>query len=243
MAATTAYSSYFPQDPGPAGQASSFPAEMGYQSSAAAYGQPDTAARQPSQGYAGYPTSMMYNVPQSATGSSQSASGFESSVTSQFGTPRHHHQPQSAAAMQMLSTGMASPYFAADSSSTSAAVATSTLPNQAALYQQNDPGIAGFATGDMGGMPGLADAAETRGSASISRPAQEFGSEPLSGDGLGKNYAEYKAMLREVFSDIKATRLVTAADTLIKLSERLLTKVDELGKGKPPALRRSETSW
>ena len=47
-------------------------------------------------------------------------------------------------------------------------------------------------------------------------------------------YAEHKSMIRDVFSDVRATRLVPAADTLMRVSERLLTKVEDLGKDTEP---------
>jgi hypothetical protein len=179
---------------------------MPYQSG---YGQD---ARQ-TQSFGAYnPTMAMYDVPQTA-----SQSGVYDTAQ-QFSS----RQPT---AMQMMSTDVAAPYFSSEPGSTSA---TSALPPQAqassgaatAVYQQSQ--LQGYSS-SMSGVGGIAGPSA---SADVSMEEQEYS----AGGGLEEKWMEYQSALRAVFQNVRAGVLESASQSLLDVSNWLLTQVTDLGK-------------
>ena len=220
MGATASYSEYY-QQPAQAGfsTATSLPsATMGYHQGAADYGQD---ARQ-SQGYASaYNTAMMYNVPPATN--TQSTAVYDAS--GQTFTPR---QP---AGMPMMTADVATPYFTGDQTNPAAASALQqqTAPSQSpAIYQQSPADrnalLQSYSSG-MGAMGGLASQAPSS-AADVSMEEQEY----PAGGGLDEAYASYQSALKEIFQNIKSSTLATASESVLNVSDWLLSHVVELGK-------------
>ncbi|KAI1377319.1 hypothetical protein F4677DRAFT_52756 [Hypoxylon crocopeplum] len=206
IGATATYSGYYPEP------AATFPTAMQqntmpYQSE---YGQ-DT--RQP-QSFSTYNTPMMYNVPQA---SAQSA---VYDTTQQFPS----RQP---AALQMMQTDVAAPYF--PSEPTNAAAATSLQshagPSSAStVYQQAPAGQRTMLQGYSSALAPMSGMAQT----SAPEQAMEEQDYPQTTE-MGEAYEQYQTALREVFTNIRSGVLEAASESLLNISEWLLSKVVELG--------------
>ncbi|KAI2641778.1 hypothetical protein GGS26DRAFT_18120 [Hypomontagnella submonticulosa] len=201
------YSSYYPEPPAAFSTAIQQSA-MPYQSE---YGQ-DT--RQ-TQNFGTYNASMMYNVPQAST---QSA---VYDTSQQFPS----RQP---AALQMMQTDVATPYFpseptnAAAASSLQSHAGSSSTPS---VYQQSPASqrtmLQNYSSG-MAPMSGMAQASSTPEQA-MEEPDYSQTTE------MSEAYAQYQTALREVFTNIRSGVLQAASESLLNISEWLLSKVVELG--------------
>jgi hypothetical protein len=186
---------------------------MGYHQAPADYGQAD--ARQ-TQSFAGAynPTAMMYNV--------QGAGAQNPAVydTSQQFSSR---QP---AALQMMATDVAAPYFQSEPTSAAAASAIQPQASSSAspsVYQQ--AGLQSYPAGGMAAMGGMAAAQSTQ-AADVSMEEQEY---PAPG-GLDEAYASYQSALKEIFQNVRNGVLAPASDSLLHVSDWLLSHVVELGR-------------
>ncbi|KAI5862870.1 hypothetical protein GGS23DRAFT_72647 [Durotheca rogersii] len=204
---TAAYSGYYPE---PAATFSTAMPQnaMTYQSE---YGQ-DT--RQ-TQGFSTYNTSMMYNVPQA---SAQSA---VYDTSPQFPS----RQPT---ALQIMQTDVAAPYFSSEP--TNAAAASSLQSHGASsststVYQQSPGNQRAMLQEYSSGM------APMSGMSQSSAPEQAIEDPAYSQQSADMEAAwnQYQAALKEVFTNIRTGALETASESLLDISEWLLSKVTELG--------------
>ncbi|KAL2256007.1 hypothetical protein VTK26DRAFT_2355 [Humicola hyalothermophila] len=211
MGGSTSYSGYY-QDAPTAG----FPTPamtqgaMSYHHSAADYGQPDSRQTQSFGGT--YPPAMMYNVQQTA--GPQSAAVYDASQ--QFSS-------RQAAGLPMMATDVTAPYFSSEPTN---AATTSNLQAQTAssgtpqVYQQ--PGLHGYSTGGMAAIGGMTS--QTTPGADV-RMGEEY---PASAR-LDEAYASYQSALKEIFQNIRSGTLATASDSLLNVSDWLLSHVVDLG--------------
>ncbi|KAI1805559.1 hypothetical protein F4811DRAFT_570087 [Daldinia bambusicola] len=204
---TASYSGYY-QEPAAAFSTAMQQNTMPYQSE---YGQ-DT--RQ-TQSFNTYNPSMMYNVPQA---SAQSA---VYDTSQQFPS----RQP---AALQMIQTDVSNPYF--PSEPTNAAAATSlqshagSSSTSAAVYQQSPVGQRTMLQNYPSGI------APMSGMAQASTPEQAMEEPDYSQTTeMSEAYARYQTALGEVFTNIRNGVLQAASESLLNISEWLLSKVVELG--------------
>lgn len=189
---------------------------MSYHHSTTDYPQPDS--RQP-QGFGGtYTPTMMYNVQQ--TGGPQNTAVYDASQ--QFPS-------RQAAGMPMMATDVTTPYFSNEPSNTTptSTMQTQTTSSSTPQVYQQQPGMHGYSAGSMtaigGGMP--AQTSTAGGSTSASgdvRMEEEY-------PGLEEAYANYQAALKETFQNIRDGVLATASQTLIEVSDWLLSHVVDLG--------------
>ncbi|OTA61178.1 hypothetical protein K449DRAFT_71374 [Hypoxylon sp. EC38] len=203
---TATYSGYY-QEPAAAFSTAIPQNTMPYQSE---YGQ-DT--RQ-TQSFGTYNAPMMYNVPQA---SPQSA---VYDTSQQFPS----RQP---AALQMMQTDVATPYFPNEPTN---AATTSTLQSHAgssstsAVYQQSPTSqrtmLQNYSSGiaPMGGMAQTSTSEQA-----IEEPEFAQNAEMTAA------YQHYQSALREVFTNIRNGVLQVASESLLNISEWLLSKVVELG--------------
>jgi len=213
MSGSTSYSTYNYQEPA----ATAFPSTgmaqgaMSYHHNPADYGQADT--RQ-TQGFtsAYNPTTMIYNVPQ-ATGP-QSTAVYDTSQ--QFSS----RQP---AGLQMMTTDVAAPYFPGEPTNTATASALQSQAGSSSasqVYQQS--GLQNYSTSGMASMGGMASQSS---SAQDVRMEEEY-SAP---EGLDAAYASYQSALKAIFQNIHDGALASASESLLSVSEWLLSHVSELG--------------
>ncbi|KAK0651783.1 hypothetical protein B0T16DRAFT_86895 [Cercophora newfieldiana] len=213
MGGSTSYGTYGYQDSGAAG----FPgtgmgqAAMSYQHPSTDYGQADTRQTQ------GFPSAynqaaMIYNVPQ-ATGP-QSAAVYDTSQ--QF--------PQRpAAGLQMMSTDVANPYFSGEPSSSATASALHAQPSSSAasqVYQQSS--LPNYSAGGMAAMGGMTSQSS---SAQDVRMEEEY----PAAEGLDAAYASYQTALKAIFQNVQDGSLASASESLLNVSDWLLSHVAELG--------------
>ncbi|KAK3325310.1 hypothetical protein B0H66DRAFT_118426 [Apodospora peruviana] len=212
MGGSASYSGYYQEPAATAFSATAMPqGAMGYHHSPADYGQSDSRQTQSFTG-AYNPTAIMYNVPQAA--GPQSTGVYDTSQ--QFSS----RQP---AGLQMMSTDVAAPYFSNEPTNTataSAIQAQSTSSSAPQVYQQ--PSLQNYSTSGMATMGGMA--AQSASSADV-RMEDEY---PTSG-GLDQAYASYQSALREIFQNVRSGVLATASDSLLNVSDWLLSHVAELG--------------
>jgi len=192
---------------------------MSYHHSAADYGQPDSRQTQSFGGT--YTPAMMYNVQQ--TGGPQSAAVYDASQ--QFSS-------RQAAGLPMMTTDVTAPYFSSEpanpTAATSALQAQTASSNTPQVYQQ--PGLhAGYSTGSMVAIGGMTTQTTAAGDV---RMEEEYHHAQSAG-GLDEAYAQYQTALKEVFTNIKNGILATASESLLNVSDWLLSHVVELGTVKP----------
>jgi hypothetical protein len=201
---------------------------MGYHHSTADYGQPDSRQAQSFGGT--YNPAMMYNVQQ--TGGPQSAAVYDASQ--QFST-------RQAAGLPMMGTDVTTPYFSSEPTN---AAAPSSLQSQPAssstsqVYQQ--PGLHGYAASSIPAIGG--------GMTTQTAPATDVRMEeeypPAAG--LDDAYASYQTALKEIFQNIRSGVLATASESLLGVSDWLLSHVQELGmfyaQG-PPLFLHPQVGW
>lgn len=186
---------------------------MSYHHSTAGYGQADSRQAQSFGGT--YTPAMMYNVQQTA--GPQSGAVYDASQ--QFSS-------RQAAGLPMMATDVTAPYFPSEPANTAA---TSTLQAQAAssntpqVYQQ--PSLHGYATSSMAAIGGMTTQTTPAGDV---RMEEEY---PAAG-GLDEAYASYQSALKEIFQNIRNGVLAAASESLLNVSDWLLSHVVELGR--PP---------
>lgn len=217
MGSAASYSGYY-QEPTTSYSQAMPQSTMAYQPE---YGQDNRQT----QGYGTYNNSMMYNVPQA---SAQSA---VYDTSQQFSS-------RQAAGLQMMPADVAAPYFPGEP--TNAAAAASLQPQTApsttqTVYQQNTTDQRMLHQNYPGGivpMSGMAQTAapeqaveEQEYTAPAPAPAATSGSSTQ----MGEAYEQYQGALREVFTNIQNGALQTASESLLSISEWLLTKVVDLG--------------
>ena len=226
MGGSTGYSGYY-QDT----SATGFPTTampqgtMSYHHSTADYGQPDSRQTQSFGGT--YTPAMMYNVQQ--TGRPQSAAVYDASQ--QFSS-------RQAAGLPMMATDVTAPYFSSEPTN---AAATSSLQAQTAssstpqVYQQ--PGMHGYSAGSMPAIGGMTTQSTP---ATDVRMEEEY---PAAA-GLDEAYASYQTALKEIFQNVRNGVLATASESLLGVSDWLLSHVVELGmfdhQSVPCSLRKGE---
>jgi len=226
MGGSTGYSGYY-QDT----SATGFPTTampqgtMSYHHSTADYGQPDSRQTQSFGGT--YTPAMMYNVQQ--TGGPQSAAVYDASQ--QFSS-------RQAAGLPMMGTDVTAPYFSSEPTN---AAATSSLQAQTAsssapqVYQQ--PGLHGYSAGSMPAIGGMTTQSTP---ATDVRMEEEY---PAAA-GLDEAYASYQTALKEIFQNVRNGVLATASESLLGVSDWLLSHVVELGmfdhQSVPCSLRKGE---
>jgi hypothetical protein len=155
---------------------------------------------------------MMYNVQQPA--GPQSGAVYDASQ--QFSS-------RQAAGLPMMTTDVTAPYFSSEPANTAA---TSTLQSQAApsstaqVYQQ--PGLHGYSTGSMAAIGGMTT--QTTPATDV-RMEEEY----AAPGGLDEAYASYQSALKEIFQNIRNGVLATASESLLSVSDWLLSHVVELG--------------
>ncbi|KAK3997654.1 hypothetical protein QBC44DRAFT_229280 [Cladorrhinum sp. PSN332] len=209
MGGSTGYGTYYQDSSTTAFPTTAMPqGAMSYHHSGADYGQPDS--RQ-TQSFAGtYNPTMMYNVQQAA--GQQSAGVYDGQGFSS----------RQAAGLPMM-TDVTAPYFSSEPTNTAATSAlqaqaqTSSTPQ---VYQQ--PGLHGYSTGSMGAIGGMTT--QTTPAAEV-RMEEEY----TASGGLDEAYASYQTALKGIFKDIRNGVLASASESLLNVSDWLLTHVIELG--------------
>ncbi|EJT76239.1 hypothetical protein GGTG_06161 [Gaeumannomyces tritici R3-111a-1] len=199
------------------------------QSSISSYHQSTTDYSQDgrqTQSFTGYnPASMMYNV----------QSGAQNSAV--YDTSQQSFQRQPAAALQMMAADVtsANPYFSGETgSSTTASLQTQAAPSNtsSSVYQNatDRSALLGYSN-NMAGMGGIASqtaaapAAATATTGDVGIEEQEY---PAT-SGLDEAYASYQSALKEIFQNVKSGILQAASESLLNVSDWLLSHVTELG--------------
>ncbi|KAG8158759.1 hypothetical protein KVR01_011202 [Diaporthe batatas] len=192
---------------------------MGYQQSAGSYGQD---GRQ-TQNFAGsYNPTMMYNVPQATT---------QNPV---YDTPGSSFDLRQPAAPQMMpaDTTMTAQYFSNEPTNAAAASAMQqqqpSSAQAAAVYQQgpSDRNTMMNYPSNIAGMQTMGAQATPTAPPDVS---MEDSSEYPGGADLNQAYTQYQDALKEIFKNIRDGALVTASESLLSVSEWLLSHVHELG--------------
>lgn len=210
MGGSAGYSGYYQDSSGTFATASMPQAGMSYHQPGTDYGQAD--ARQTGGFTTGTYNPMMYNVQQATA--TQGAGVYDA------GTSFGQRQP---AGIQIMPTDPAA-YFSGEASQSSSALQapSSSSNTAAAVYQQ--PGLSSYstsmATSGIGAM-----ATQPTVSADVGMD-DEF---PASG-GLDEAYASYQTALKDIFSNIRSGVLREASESLMNVSDWLLTHVSELGR-------------
>lgn len=209
MGATGGYSGYY-QDQAAAFSTAMPQNTMPYQSE---YGQ-DT--RQTTQNFGAYNTPMMYNVPQA---------GAQSAV---YDTSQQFPSRQPAA-MQIMPTDVAAPYFPGEPTNSAAASGLQgqgTSSGTSAVYQQSPADqramLQNYPSG-MASMSGMSQASSAPPEQPVQQEEEDYGH-------MGQAYNDYQAALKEIFTNIRNGVLMTASESLLNVSDWLLSKANELGK-------------
>jgi hypothetical protein len=204
---TATYSGYY-QEPVAAFSGTMPQSALSYQSD---YTQ---EARQ-AQNFGAYNTNLMYNVPQVSTQSS----AYDNSQ--QFSS-------RQSAGLGMINAAVAAPYFpsqSADSGGAAAAALQSQAPPSSAsagVYQA-DP-LQNYST-SMSGVGTMAQAPENP---DVSMAESEY---PVgTGGATEERWVEYQDALRRVFQNVINGNLESASESLLRLSNWLLTQVQDLGE-------------
>ncbi|KAI8633149.1 hypothetical protein F5Y19DRAFT_291673 [Xylariaceae sp. FL1651] len=206
MGGATSYSGYY-QEPAAAFSQTMPQSTIAYQPE---YGQD---GRQ-TQGYSAYNTSMLYNVPQAGT------QGAVYDTSQQF-------PPRQAAGLQMMPADVTAPYF--PSEPTNAAAAAGLQPqtgssSTSAVYQQGPADQRAMLQSYPSSMASMSGMAPT------SAPEQVVEEPDYTASAeMGEAYEQYQTALREIFTNIRNGVLQTASESLLSVSEWLLSKVVELG--------------
>ncbi|KAH8652342.1 hypothetical protein BX600DRAFT_516387 [Xylariales sp. PMI_506] len=206
MGSSAAYSGYYQESPAafstPIAQST-----IPYQSE---YGQ-DT--RQ-TQNFGAYNASMMYNVPQT------SAQNTVYDAAQQFPS----RQP---AAMHIMSTEVAAPYFPSEAANTTPATGLqgqTASSSASAVYQQSPADQRAMLQTYPSGMASMSGMSQT------SAPEQIIEEQEYSASAeMGEAYEAYQSALKEIFTNIRSGVLVAASESLLNVSDWLLSKVSELG--------------
>lgn len=222
---STGYGNYY-QEPSATGFSTATGMQqntMGYHQSTTGYGQD---ARQ-TQSFAGsYNPNLMYNVPQA---------GAQNTVYDTTGSSFDLRQP---ADQQIMPTDVTAPYFSGEP--TNAAAAATALQQQqpqpqpqpaqtAAVYQQGSADNRNTMMNYPSNMTGMGNMT-TQATTTAPDVSMEESGDYQGGADLNQAYSQYQDALKEIFSNIKKGALVTASESLLSVSEWLLTHVHELGK-------------
>ncbi|KAI1754448.1 hypothetical protein F4782DRAFT_31574 [Xylaria castorea] len=174
------------------------------------------------QGYGAYNTSMLYNVPQASTQSTVY------DANQQFPS-------RQGGGLQMMPPDVAAPYFPGEP--TNAAATAGLQPQTAsssttAVYQQSP-------TDQRMLQQSYPSAIAPMGSLAQTEPEQIVEDEeytaaapaaaPAQTSQMGEAYEQYQGALREIFTNIQNGVLQTAGESLLGVSEWLLSKVVDLG--------------
>ncbi|KAI1261302.1 hypothetical protein F5Y18DRAFT_431384 [Xylariaceae sp. FL1019] len=206
MSSTTSYSGYY-QEPTAAFSTAMPQSTIAYQPE---YGQDNRQA----QSYSAYNPSMLYNVPQA---------GAQSTV---YDTSQQFPSRQPAG-MQMMPADVTAPYF--PNEPTNAAAAASLQPqtgasSSSAVYQQSTADQRAMLQTYPSSMTSLSGMAQT------TAPEQVVEEQEYTASAeMGEAYEQYQTALREIFTNIRNGVLQAASESLLSVSEWLLTKVVELG--------------
>ncbi|KAL1878084.1 hypothetical protein VTK73DRAFT_8135 [Phialemonium thermophilum] len=190
---------------------------MGYHQAAADYGQADTRHAQGFTTGPYNPTAMMYNV--------QSTAGAQNPGVYDTGPPFPPRQP---AALQIMETDVGGPYFPGEPTNTAAAAPAmhpQSEPSAAQAVYHQQQGLQNYSS-SMASMGGLGSQATTT-SASQNVSMEEEELPAISG--LDEAYASYQSALREIFRNIQDGVLATAGQSLLRVSDWLLSHVVQLG--------------
>ncbi|KAI0457853.1 hypothetical protein F5B21DRAFT_53783 [Xylaria acuta] len=206
----TSYSGYY-QEPG-GGFSQSIP------QSTIAYPPEYAHDSRQTQGYSAYNTSMLYNVPQA------SAQSTVYDANQQFPS-------RPGAGLQMIPGDVATPYF--PSEPTNAAATASLQPQTAsssttAVYQQNPTDqrmLQQSYPSNITPMSALAQAESEQ----VVEDEEYTATAPAQTSQMGEAYEQYQGALRDIFTNIQNGVLQTAGESLLGVSEWLLSKVSELG--------------
>ncbi|KXJ92669.1 hypothetical protein Micbo1qcDRAFT_232393 [Microdochium bolleyi] len=167
------------------------------------------------QNFGTYNPSLMYNVPQAG------AQGNVYDASQQF-------QARQSTGMSMMGAEVASSYFPGEASGPGAGpsgIQGQPATGSASNVYQHSPGdqralIQGYTSGmaSIGGM------------AQESAPEQPVEEPDYSGSAeMGEAYEQYQTALREIFANVRHGSLKIASESLLNVSDWLLTKVTELG--------------
>lgn len=220
MSGSAGYSTGYYQDP----TASQFPptamppGAIGYHQSPGEYGQTDARQTQGFGASSYNPTTMMYNV--------QGAAGAQNPAVYDTNQQFSSRQP---AAMQMMPPDVGTSYF--QSEPTNTAAAASGMQPQAASTSQPVYQASGMSS-YSGGIPSMGGIAAQPSTATEAAMEDQEGSEPA---GLEQAWATYQNELRGVFRSIQDGVLAAASESLLNVSDWLLSHVSDLGAF-PPSL-------
>ncbi|KAK0626489.1 hypothetical protein B0T14DRAFT_106120 [Immersiella caudata] len=212
MGGSTSYSTYY-QEPTAAAFSTTGMGQstISYHHTPTDYGQTDT--RQTPGFASAYNPAMIYNVPQ-ATGP-QNTAVYDTSQ--QFPA----RQP---AGLGMMATDVAAPYFSGEPTNSAAASALQAAQTGSSaasqVYQQ--PTLQNYSTSSMTAMGGMASQSS---SAQDVRMDEEY----PAPEGLDAAYASYQSALKAIFQNIQDGALASASDSLLNVSDWLLSHVAELG--------------
>ncbi|KAI0144803.1 hypothetical protein BJ166DRAFT_596882 [Pestalotiopsis sp. NC0098] len=213
MGGTGAYSGYY-QEPAAAFSTAMPQNTMPYQSE---YGQ-DT--RQTPQNFGAYNTPMMYNVPQA---------GAQNAV---YDTSQQFPSRQPAA-MQIMPTDVAAPYFPSEptnSATTPGLQGQGSSSGTSAVYQQSPADQRAMLQNYPSGMASMSGMSQTNTPQQEQHAVEEQQQDPYTASAeMGEAYEQYQSALREIYTNIRNGVLVTASESLLNVSDWLLSKVNELG--------------
>ncbi|KAH7032935.1 uncharacterized protein B0I36DRAFT_361673 [Microdochium trichocladiopsis] len=207
MASAAAYSGYY-QEPSAAFATNLPQSALPYQSEYAQDG------RQ-TQGFGTYNPSMMYNVPQS------NAQGAVYDASQPF-------QPRQGAGIPMMGAEVATSYFpneaAGPGAGPSGIQAQQSSAGASNIYQQGSGDQRSLMPGYPSGMASMG------GMAQGSAGDQSLEEQDYSGSAeMGEAYEQYQTALKEIFTNVQRENLKAASESLLNVSDWLLTKVIELG--------------
>lgn len=224
MGGTGAYSGYY-QEPAAAFSTAMPQNTMPYQSE---YGQ-DT--RQTPQNFGAYNTPMMYNVPQA---------GAQNAV---YDTSQQFPSRQPAA-MQIMPTDVAAPYFPSEptnSATTPGLQGQGSSSGTSAVYQQSPADQRAMLQNYPSGMASMSGMSQTNTPQQEQHAVEEQQQDPYTASAeMGEAYEQYQSALREIYTNIRNGVLVAASESLLNVSDWLLSKVNELGKKLSPAYTRTD---
>lgn len=201
---------------------------MGYHQPGAEYGQAGDTRQ--SQGFSAStynPTAMMYNV--QGGGGAQNPAAAAAAVYDT--TSQQFSSRPPAAAMQMMPPDVGASYFPNEPTNATGAASgmqPQAAPSTQALYQPS--GLSNYSGGiaSMGGM--AAAAAQPPPPAAAGPPDVSMEEQESSAStGLEEAWATYQTELRGVFRNVQDGVLAAASESLLNLSDWLLSHVSDLG--------------
>ncbi|KAI9741925.1 MAG: hypothetical protein M1834_000314 [Cirrosporium novae-zelandiae] len=171
--------------------------------------------QQQQQQFSPYGPGMMYNVAQQT----QQQSPYQ---------PAQQYQPRQSAAIEVLSTQFGVPQYFPSGESSAAGVAA--VPQQYPTSQFQPTSFPQQGTLGRSSLPqsyatGMAEYSQMSGSEVLEQ--QEYGQEGTNYDNA---YNQFQDALRQTFDSIKASRLSEASQSLLQISEWLLSNALNLGK-------------